>query len=567
MRIILLFLITLNSFLIFGQVIFNKIDTSTNALAHCLFLDTSFVLVGQIRFDSGTLSSTLQHYNFNGDLIRVDTLANDSKIELVSDIMKKENEVIIYSTSNDLLPFSDENYDLKLSKIPENSDTFVTWEYGGNNYDGAVSMLEVNDQIYLISSSSSFGSPTSTYIIKTNQNGDILDEFVVSDNGHIIPYKACNTPDDNILITGVEYDLNQFEWSMYIAMFDTIGNQIWHHRYENNLRTAPMCLQPLKDRTVLVGTYKKHQDGTYTGYIEKIDLDGKVIWRKSFPNQFGYSIPQDFLANNDGTVMFIMNSKTNSSRVNGNLIKIDPLGNIIWTKEYSNNSSISDYFWLISDSPGFGYLITGYSYINNHAKGLMIGTNCWGEENSLYPIDHLDCEEYNCTFFPINADIMTDNDLLNIGVYDLVTFQNNSTNATSRVWTINDSINIYSDSIVPFYIDRQGLHKIELTVYHGVCSEMSQISFNINKISELGELNSINLSVYPNPSNGKFYIESNFPFSGTIIIFDVNGRKIQELQTTSDLKKINLSIKKPGIYYLQYIQKEGGSSIQKIIVV
>jgi hypothetical protein len=76
----------------------------------------------------------------------------------------------------------------------------------------------------------------------------------------------------------------------------------------------------------------------------------------------------------------------------------------------------------------------------------------------------------------------------------------------------------------------------------GLCSTVTSLSENTL---------STGISVYPNPSNGKFIIHSDLKSVYSIDIFDVNGRKIYTNSRLNDTGEIDLSTAAKGIYFLK----------------
>ncbi|MBI2281045.1 MAG: T9SS type A sorting domain-containing protein [Bacteroidetes bacterium] len=80
-------------------------------------------------------------------------------------------------------------------------------------------------------------------------------------------------------------------------------------------------------------------------------------------------------------------------------------------------------------------------------------------------------------------------------------------------------------------------------------------------VNELAEKNT-NTLIYPNPSTGIVYLNSNSPLQ--VVVFDVSGKKIVELPK-GIYNKIDLSVLSNGIYFLN-IYNNNQSQIEKIII-
>lgn len=82
-----------------------------------------------------------------------------------------------------------------------------------------------------------------------------------------------------------------------------------------------------------------------------------------------------------------------------------------------------------------------------------------------------------------------------------------------------------------------------------ICSDgnIGCIPINTNVVDELY---SINWSVFPNPSDGKFIIEMNDFENKTIEIFDFLGKKIQTRSSFTDVNEIDLVDQPVGVYFI-----------------
>ena len=86
---------------------------------------------------------------------------------------------------------------------------------------------------------------------------------------------------------------------------------------------------------------------------------------------------------------------------------------------------------------------------------------------------------------------------------------------------------------------------------------------NPTSISSLSNKN-VNISAYPNPSNGNFTINSSEKIA-QIEIINVLGEKVYSSQINSEKKDINLSPQPKGVYFVK-VQSEGSVYINTIVI-
>jgi len=92
-----------------------------------------------------------------------------------------------------------------------------------------------------------------------------------------------------------------------------------------------------------------------------------------------------------------------------------------------------------------------------------------------------------------------------------------------------------------------------------VSQEQKSISANKNQEPTID-----GLAIYPNPTNsGKIYITSKAALDKKIEIFDVLGKKVFEIYTTS--KEINIGTLTSGVYIIKI--KEGDASATRKLII
>ena len=63
----------------------------------------------------------------------------------------------------------------------------------------------------------------------------------------------------------------------------------------------------------------------------------------------------------------------------------------------------------------------------------------------------------------------------------------------------------------------------------------------------------MNVSVYPNPSNGLFNIDFTSKLSKTIMLFTVDGKLLQKVSTNKEKFEIDISMEDKGFYILKVL--------------
>jgi|GEM_PF-1071945 len=151
-----------------------------------------------------------------------------------------------------------------------------------------------------------------------------------------------------------------------------------------------------------------------------------------------------------------------------------------------------------------------------------------------------------------------------------ISFTNTSQNGVVYSWNFGDGNQSTVQNPVHTYTE-DGTYDVNLIVYSEMCGSdqyMEEIVINTIGISDPASL--ANISVYPNPGNGIFYISSDQSLLNVEVkIFDVQGREINNqpidaLNSGSVIKTGDNQLK-AGIYFLEIKTKESKWQ-QKLLV-
>lgn len=142
------------------------------------------------------------------------------------------------------------------------------------------------------------------------------------------------------------------------------------------------------------------------------------------------------------------------------------------------------------------------------------------------------------------------------------------------------SVNMGGKLIIPIYADyAQALRGIEVKpgfIDHGVPTTDIKVLNNFkehvfkagNPVSVLNNKNNSNsIDISPNPAlNGDFTIHFNQHQSANIIIADLQGRVVKQLQKNIHTNSIDVNIATPGMYFVNTTFEDGTKSISKLLV-
>ena len=362
---------------------------------------------------------------------------------------------------------------------------------------------------------------------------------------------------------------------MALSLITSDGIIVWEKHYGNTNSDYGGAFQLLKDKTILMDrSVNDGNNGPTHAYLEKIDMNGNVIWSKQFSdNNFlatGFVRP---IENLDGTILFSCGVKNAQGTVMARVYLLDPFGNTLWFKDYFTRTDIAQYIYDIKPTDDGGYIMGGSAFAvgGTQQSAWLIRTNCNGEEGVQFPITPAACTQYDCTQFPIHANFTA-----NMYVVDLATtngeveFTNSSNNTTNRVWNFGDGVIDYTDEIITHAYQTVGAYQIQLITYHGPCSDTTIQTVEV--INSLGLEPSFipKLNVYPNPTKNKVFIAYNFPPSESLVLnlLSFDGKLVysNKISTTSTVLEINTSNLETGIYFVN-LKSENSTKTVKLSIV
>ena len=142
----------------------------------------------------------------------------------------------------------------------------------------------------------------------------------------------------------------------------------------------------------------------------------------------------------------------------------------------------------------------------------------------------------------------------------MVNFSNTSINANNYEWNFGDGN--FSNMANPIHqYQNTGTYTIYLTAENNCYSDTTWQTITLSTTGILASEDS-NLSIYPNPSDGKCFIDigtTNIG-NGILKIYDLNGKIIMEVEISKKITSLNLTGFERGEYMLTFTSNQ-----QKII--
>ncbi len=170
------------------------------------------------------------------------------------------------------------------------------------------------------------------------------------------------------------------------------------------------------------------------------------------------------------------------------------------------------------------------------------------------------CEPYAITVGSgISASFTSESDGLT------VTFTNTSVNTDSYHWWFGDDSESTDENPVHTY-DQAGTYTVTFKAISSNCNLNEEITaeVTVTEAAGIGDIESININIYPNPANNFVNIKAENTISN-IRIYNYLGQQVIQVNKNTNIAKIDVSSLNSGVYILKIDTKEG-SFMKKLII-
>lgn len=295
--------------------------------------------------------------------------------------------------SSDIIPLGNYHGDYDVYVVKTNNLGNIEWQktIGGSGYDVGISIIETNDNGYIIAgyTSSSDGDITSNngqfdgLVIKLDSIGTIIWQKTYGGSSRENFYSIVQTSDGGYILSGTSISndgqvaQNYGSIDCWVVKINDLGIIEWEKNYGGSSEEFIVDIKEISNNGyIFVGhSFSNNVDittnqGSCDAWIVKINNLGVIEWQKTYGGS-----EQDYLYNIQQTPDggFVICGQTESSNgdiqnaIHGDLdswiMKLDTSGNIIWSKTYGGSNL--DSFNKILQTPTGEYILAGNTYSND----------------------------------------------------------------------------------------------------------------------------------------------------------------------------------------------------------
>ena len=346
-------------------------------------------------------------------------------------------------------------------------------------------------------------------IVKLDNSGNML--FAKSFGGFktFNPSAIYSTIDNGYIISGSS-DYYYQDGDGLLIKTDSLGNPLWIHKYGSNQTDAFFYSTQLNDGNYMAIGHTVSNNGIF---LVKADSSGSLLWAKTYKLQYPASYNLGYMINKTTDNNLVFCGRTSGEEAV--IFKIDTSGSVIWVKGFKPvATSANACFNSVFETPDMGFILSGY-FVPNSINGYLylVKTDSTGNNNcfiNTYPvfINSLVSKDSSYTY-PIN----------NFNISNLI-----------------QSSECFCDT-----------------------SNTLCVGTGLNVIYSVASL-----KVSPNPFGNKLDINVENQIPHQIIIYDISGRNVLEVEFTKSIT-LNTEQLAKGLYLYEVRNRNGLCKNGKVV--
>ena len=340
---------------------------------------------------------------------------------------------------------------------------------------------------------------------------------------------VLNTKDEGFLLPGCKSDT--VEGNIYVVKTDSIGNFEWDYELQGNNNDWAYDAAETTNHDYLIAGWTRSFGNNNQNYrvpiVICIDNLGNYKWKKTFgvSNLSGAFIR--IISTVDGNFVLCGYEENQIGSGNGELWKIDSLGNLIWKKKYQTSSNVSEFYGINELSNG-DIIVVGSDVnpVNSNGEGWILKVDSLGNKIN-------DRRFYLGNSYCIFNDVIQTKDK----GFMIAGYVFGGPNGEDG-WFVKLDSNLCD------------------SVGCGI------VYTSINEIPSIKDVQFATL--YPNPCTSNLFIKPNFGYSlFNVIVYDITGKEIQ-VQSYRNKENIQIVTESlsPGIYLAKFQTDVGYKTIK-----
>ncbi|MGK5092187.1 hypothetical protein WDW89_09290 [Deltaproteobacteria bacterium TL4] len=295
-----------------------------------------------------------------------ETLIGGIGWETAAGLQITQTGFMVFGTTNSQGTGSDDAWVVNL-----NPQGKVLWEktYGGKGTDRVLSMTPTADKGYILAGStlSQNAKKEEAWIVRLDQDGNLLWEKSYGGNGEDIAYSIIQSRDHNFVFVGTTESNSQGRSDAWMVKLDSQGHLLWEKFFGGAARErAEHLIETHDGQIVFTGYTGSSGQGTNDLWVVKVDADGNKLWDPTFG---GTERDEGHFILETHTQELLVLGHTYSKGNGKNdvwVIKLDALGNMIWETTLGGDSW--DNAFQMQETPDGRIVVAGVTSSKSEGK-------------------------------------------------------------------------------------------------------------------------------------------------------------------------------------------------------
>ncbi|MFC1543144.1 hypothetical protein ACFL4K_01235 [Candidatus Neomarinimicrobiota bacterium] len=322
--------------------------------------DGGYIFTGDtFSFGAGGIDIWLVKTDAAGDTVWNKTFGGSSE-ELSRSVQQtSEGGYIVVGYTNS---FGAGDMDTWLIKTNEAGNTVWTRTYGGSQDDRGYFVQQTSDSGYVITGeTSSYGAGgEDIWLIKTDASGDTVWTRTFGGSQNDRGYTVHQTSDEGYIIVGGTGSFGAGDDDVWVIKTDALGDTVWTKTFGGSDGDWGYSIQQTSDVGYIVaGLTESYGSGNSDIWLIKMDALGDTVWTKTYGgsnNDWGYDVQQ---TTDGGYIIAGETTSKGSGPSDAWLIKTGPSGDMVWNKLFGGNKYETGY--TVRQNANGGYVLLGFT--------------------------------------------------------------------------------------------------------------------------------------------------------------------------------------------------------------
>jgi hypothetical protein len=210
-----------------------------------------------------------------------------------------------------------------------------------------------------------FEGRSNVYVVKTDGEGNVIWSHTLESEFNILTVAGIESPQGGYYVLGTKIYFPQKGDDLLLVMLDEDGEEVWTRTWDEGTMGGYTMILDSEGNLIITGLIQLGDESDPNIFLLKVDPLGNQIWQKEFGEDQYYEIGRDVIETKNGDYVLLAEKYTSyySSKSVPLLISFDKEGQLLWVHELDTTRSLKSGS-LIENAQG-DYILTGATIDSN----------------------------------------------------------------------------------------------------------------------------------------------------------------------------------------------------------